>query len=164
MCNMAFKLQRFQPDIDTKYSYGAKKIQLWHGIPMKSVGFTSNDYKTHQTSSFFYKLFHLPIFSLFHSLGAWENAFVLTSSISNALVMQEILKCSSDRTIISGYPRNCECIKLLPIEEDVIKKIRSYKVSILYLPTFRDPSSSSFKSPILYPMMTEVRCKCRCQR
>lgn len=38
---------------------------------------------------------------------------------------------------ISGYPRNCECLQCMPEEEMVIKQIKEYSGSVLYIPTFR---------------------------
>ena len=43
ICDAETSVLNFSPDIDSKYSFGAKKIQLWHGVGVKSVGLASND-------------------------------------------------------------------------------------------------------------------------
>ena len=148
LCNMAFERPDFQTDIDTKYSFGAKKIQLWHGVGMKSVGFSSNEYK--QISSHknvIKKILHSSFFDIFNSLGAWGNATVLATSEMNATIMCKVLGCSKKKIVITGYPRNCECLRLSKREQNVIDSMKSYRGVILYLPTFRS-SHSSYKSPI----------------
>ena len=46
ICNMSNVTSGYETDIDTKFSFGAKRVNLWHGVmPMKGVSYASNDYK-----------------------------------------------------------------------------------------------------------------------
>ena len=140
------------PDIDTKYSWGAKKIQMWHGVGMKAVGSASNSYGAKR--SLRWKRSHPYLFGLFQ-YGGWNNAFFLSTSKRNAQVNYDIALSPKDRMFVSVYPRNCECLKLLPDEEMIINKINTYKGAILYLPTFRS-DNSNYKHPLEFESICKL--------
>ena len=155
ICNMAFRRLNLKTDIDTKYSFGSKRIQLWHGVGIKSVGYSSNEYKKiNPVQSILKRIIHSRRLAIFNTLGAWENARVLATSPSNAALISKVLGCSERDIVISGYPRNCECLHLLDNEQNVINLLKQYNRVILYLPTFRD-ANSSYDSPLKDPKMLE---------
>lgn len=146
LCNMYLSVGSFQPDIDVKYSCGAKKVQLWHGVGPKAVGKDSNLFKSKKQNLFnraFSKVFSCSCFSL----GAWKNMYFLTTSQLNKEVNFRSIDCKYKRMFISSYPRSCECLELFDNENDVIQQIKKYKYFILYLPTFRS-GDSIVKSPV----------------
>ena len=140
ICNSSVRVGKFPADIDTKFSWGAKKIQLWHGVGFKAVGKASNSAKKQQRKI----LQKLP--NIF-SEGGWDNCFVLCTSDYDVWINKTCLNRDDDNFFVSCYPRNCEC--LLPTEEElsIVKKIRSFHSVILYLPTFRS-SYENYTHPL----------------
>ena len=129
------------PDIDTKYSFGAKKIQLWHGAGMKAVGIASNSNKsTSKDRRIAWRKKHENIIAM-GTYGAWNKEFFLSTSKINADVNYKISEISRKRMFISSYPRNCKCLRLTEKENEIINEISKYNGALLYLPTFRDPGS-----------------------
>lgn len=148
--NIAFEQKKFHTDIDTRYSFGAIKINLWHGIPMKSVGSASNQTKKilkNRKKNFITKIFSNNLFRTISSLGGWSNQYFLSTSEINMQQNEKITNCRKDRFFISSYPRNCKCLKLLDNEKKILKVIKKYKGTILYLPTFRD-NYKNYKHPL----------------
>ena len=137
VCN-ATNRQGHDADIDIQYSWGAKKVQLWHGVGMKSVGAIANEHKSiGKAGGIWHKLKSIRGLNAIMSEGGWGEAFFLTTSEAKLKTCQAIAACSRESMFISAYPRNCHCIRLLPEEERVIQEIKQYKGRILYLPTFR---------------------------
>jgi len=139
LCNMAFPQIHAKPDIDTKYSWGAVKFQLWHGVGMKSVGSASNEAKTNENSSG--SFFHNSKVASWCTTGGWNEEYFLSTSQRNAEVNLAISKCKQDHLYISSYPRNCECLQLLPEEKTIIDEMKANKKVIGYFPTFRSDLS-----------------------
>lgn len=138
------------PDIDTRFSWKAKKIQLWHGVGMKAVGKASNSItKTDNKTLEFSRMHHRLISMLYE--GGWSDAYVLSTSEVNAEINKRIFLLDDSRIIRSAYPRNCECIQLLSDERLMVQKIKDYKTRILYLPTFRDDNSK-----YIHPLTSNV--------
>lgn len=140
------------PDIDTKYSWGAKKIQLWHGVGMKTVGSASNSYKAKKSLN--WKRTHPHLFGLFQ-YGGWNNAFYLCTSKRNAKINYLTSLSPKNKMFISAYPRNCKCMRLLPEEQNIINSIRKYRGAIVYLPTFRD-EHADYTHPLDYSSIPDL--------
>lgn len=142
LCN-ATNREGHEADIDIQYSWGAKKIQLWHGVGMKSVGAIANEHvSVGGSGSLWQRLKSNRKLNMLLSEGGWGEAYFLTTSPVKLKTCQAIAACSEESMFISNYPRNCECIRLLPTEEEVISEIRKFKGAIFYLPTFRKDMSN----------------------
>ena len=76
------------------------------------------------------------------SEGGWGEAYFLTTSPEKLKVCRAIAACSEESMFISNYPRNCECVELLPKENEVISQVKRYKGAVFYLPTFRKDYSA----------------------
>lgn len=139
LCNMAFPQSTANPDIDTRYSWGAVKFQLWHGVGMKSVGAASNQAHSLGTGV---SRFHNSKLASWCTPGGWNEEYFLSTSKRNAEVNYAYSLCLKDHLFISSYPRNCKCLRLLPEERAVIEKIKKYKKVIGYFPTFRSDYNS----------------------
>ena len=153
LCNMAFPQANILPDIDTKYSWGAVKFQLWHGVGMKSVGAASNDAKFRNIQA--QSRFHNTKLATWCTLGGWNDEYFLSTSPQNAEVNYAISKCKKDHLFISAYPRNCKCVQLLPDEIEIINKIGNNKRVIGYFPTFRGDNTSNYIHPLSNPMFCQ---------
>jgi CDP-glycerol glycerophosphotransferase (TagB/SpsB family) len=132
-------------DINPYFSVRSKKINLWHGFPLKKIG-------TYKSSS--KNINKLGKYKKFVSLsgaavpGFWGKQYLLTTSEYSAEILGNAFNLPKDKVIISGYPRNYE-----PLLENTIKfisnnekpffeKIEEDRASgfkiIGYFPTFRD--------------------------
>ena len=143
ICNAAYDLTGFQTDIDSKLSFGAKKIQLWHGVGgIKAIGGASNKAKESISKDTILKrIIHSHVFNELFTIGGWGEAHIMATGLENAFCNIEYSRCREDRIFISGYPRNCECIKYTPREQEFFELLKQYKDCFLYLPTFRSDSS-----------------------
>lgn len=142
ICN-ATNRQGHEADIDIQYSWGAKKIQLWHGVGMKSVGAIANEQVSRGNAGRLWKRIKSNRFlNMLMSEGGWGEAFFLTTSPVKLKICQAIAACSEESMFISNYPRNCRCIELLSSEVSVIEEIEKYDGAVFYLPTFRKDYSS----------------------
>lgn len=141
LCN-ATNRQGHDADIDIQYSWGAKKIQLWHGVGMKSVGAIANEHTSvGGEGGLWQKVKANRFLNMLMSEGGWGEAYFLTTSPVKLKTCQAIAACSEESMFISNYPRNCECIRLLPSEKGTIEKIKKFKGAVFYLPTFRKDMS-----------------------
>ena len=139
ICNSTVQVGNTLPDIDTKFSWGANKIQLWHGVGFKAVGMASNSMKGKNT------LRKMP---LLFSEGGWNNCIVLCTSEYDVWINKTCMDRDDNNFIVSCYPRNCKCIRYTDEEKRILEKVHTYKTSVLYLPTFR----SEYKNYI-HPLM-----------
>lgn len=127
-----------------QYSYGAKRVNLWHGVGNKAIGFGANSFlryasihplkamlrKDIQKSSFLFRNF-------IYDIGGWGNCYFCAPSDDAIKNLQNELAFKKNRFIKCGYSRNCECIRLMPDEQRTIELIKQYDKTVLYLPTFR---------------------------
>ena len=152
ICNAAFSTNNYEPDIDVRYSWGAKKVQLWHGIAIKKFGAMSNEKEQNQNSrkNLKERIKNIRIIKKITTLGGWSEEYVLCTSNKASKINRDMMQCPEDRLFISSYPRDCECIRLLKTEESVISLIKEHKFSVLYLPTFRQDQNE-----YIHPMDNE---------
>ena len=131
-------------DINFWTSFGAKKINLWHGTPMKKIGWdmtvqTGRSFKALH-SSFFRKIYYRSIFP-----GIFEQPDLLLSTsefVSKRL--KSAFRLSNEHVKALGYPVNDRLLSPAPIEGDAesIQLINHFynsgKKIIAYLPTYRE--------------------------
>lgn len=145
---MMYSLQSFYYHIRAKYyivdqaprkdligwlGINSIKINLWHGLPLKRIGYDKNIKKVIQ-------------------LGNWQDSYLLTCSEFGSLTLGEAFRCPNDRRLKGMYPRNYYLINknkyLSKIEKELIEKIEYMKKRgkkiIIYLPTFRDKNKLKF--------------------
>lgn len=136
-------------EFEAKYSFRAKRINLWHGTgAIKTFAMASNAYKAkikrhpvlygiklclYSHSSTFRKFFE--------GYGGWGDCFYLTTSETERKKFQKCYPMPDKKFIVSNYPRNCSGIKMTEQEREIIDIMNKYEYSIMYLPTFRDSNS-----------------------
>lgn len=161
ICNAAYEVMGMQPDIDTKYSFGAIKINLWHGTGgLKAVGFSANLYRNHNGKGV-QKAKNIisgnALLRSLCSLGAWENCYMIATAAIQVKTLCINFGLPASKCIITSYPRNCPCPRLLPKEDAIMKQIHSHRHVVLYLPTFRTNSNFTFSR--LAEEMGELLCE-----
>lgn len=131
-------------DINPFFSVRSNRINLWHGFPLKKVGYlreTDRNKQNIENSKFLKRLHNLS------TKGFWGDNYLLATSKFSANLLGKAFKVPKEKIIISGYPRNYgafnESIDFkLSSEREGIKKIKEAKRKknyiFTYLPTFRD--------------------------
>lgn len=130
VCNMPYSNGIYLGDINGNLSMGAKKIQLWHGFPIKANVNTNNSANNSKLKQTWLFQLSLP--------GEWEKKqYLISTSHECSARYKQWFNNNELRIIECGYPRNCNCIKTTNEEQAIFKKITKHKTTILYLPTFR---------------------------
>ena len=135
-------------DILGQYSYGTKRINLWHGTGFKGIGYCSNDFKewtrNHKIlyETYKYVFNKSKKFRKLVSKGGWADCFFLACGEREINILKSWFWLDTKKIILSNYPRHCKSNLIKNEEQNVINYINRYKGSILYLPTFRDEGSS----------------------
>jgi len=136
-------------DIETKYSWRAKRINMWHGvIGFKGVGYASADYalrkKRHPFAYRINELLHKSSLyrRFFESAGGWGDCVFLSTTEDAADRLKKYFALPDDHFILTAFARVCGVNNLLPDEQEIVDKIKSHRQCILYFPTFRGASST----------------------
>ena len=165
LCNSASD-SLFTADLDTKLSFGAVKVNLWHGVGViKGVGKNSNIQKKIERRGWIYRIKIWAkkdfVIRTFMTLpGAWGNQYFLSPSLFCDKQFLEFGFLDSRRFIRSSYPRNCTCLFYNEEEKNILSHIEKSNISILYAPTFRDKESSfcygKLANDLVYRLNTDV--------
>ena len=140
-----------ESDLLCRYSWGAIKINLWHGtVGIKGLGFTSNEFRKlefeHRILAKIKKFEHTAAFPRKYlcSLGGWGDQFFITTTDYLRLEDQKFNLLKDNRFIYSGFPRNCENKRLTNAEEKIVDILPPKGLRILYAPTFRESGNGYF--------------------
>ncbi|MFS0980943.1 CDP-glycerol glycerophosphotransferase family protein [Enterococcus casseliflavus] len=148
VCNVPFKTKQYKGDILGELSYGAKKIQLWHGIPLKGIGRNAKNSEYVFDNKLINKILVFAKSNTFFNSfvkvsGGWNNYLMLATSKQIGNIFSDAFNLPEKNIVISSYPRNCECLELISDEEVILRRIKeSNKIILLYVPTFRETSVS----------------------
>ena len=160
ICNMADTGDLYAGDIMGHYSYGAKRINLWHGVmPIKGVASASNEYKAKKKRHPIYcsvqefLIGHSKAYrAVFISRGGWGDCYYLGVTKDESAILKKFFLLPDNHFIITGNPRVCGTVTHTEREDKVISILKKYKKVILYLPTFRDLNSSFDYSHVAEPL------------
>ena len=142
-------------DIDSKYSVGAQRIFLWHGIPLKKVWKAQFDNSQNKVERILNKM---KVFAASYtwglpSIGCWDNNELLVTSQFVEELFDEMVTNRRQKYIHAQYPRVSYLREeglgfLLPREQKIVEEISKYKEEgykvVMYLPTFRDAQDNPF--------------------
>lgn len=133
----------FSGELLSGYSYGAKRINLWHGIAGKGVKFANREkielYSSNQLFKLFLKLHTNKLWRLFFEQKCgWGDSYYLVQSTQNFKNLKKCFRLPDGNYIMSGYPRVCSDMVCTKEEKKILDIIKKYKYVFLYLPTFRD--------------------------
>ena len=139
ICNMHYQSGNYKGDIMGCLSFGALKINLWHGIGVKATGYLRKDI-SHRKKKMIN--FLEQINSCFFTPGSWKNAYFLATSEENKRVLENDNGIEKNKIIVSTYPRHCKYQFYLQNEKKIRNEIIKYSNNgwkiILFAPTFRN--------------------------
>lgn len=166
ICNSATTNEQSgqEADIDTRFSWGAICINLWHGIGgIKKVGAESRRSQIISKSPSYIlkdnikKLNHMKYFLNLFRVWPGENIYFLTTTTANAEQIKRF-SVTQPKFIYTLPPRLCKCPRLLDDEEKILQLMNDYNGTILYLPTFRSSytANSTFDMSLLGEKLKDV--------
>lgn len=107
-------------DILGWFSVRSIRIDLWHGIPLKKVG-----YKIPGQEQYLPKWY-----DKYCSAGFWRDRYIVATSDFTRQLMADSILLPLKKCLISSYPRNVNLYKR--------KKNNNKQFVVFYLPTFRE--------------------------
>ena len=149
ICDSSDDFAKVPTDIETRYSWRAKRINLWHGVvSFKGVGYGAGNYekkkKAHPLIYGIKELLHKSSFfrKFIESSGGWGDCYFLSTTPYKTDSMITYFRLPRNHYIESAVARLCGEVRLLPIEQKVMSMIKVHKHCICYFPTFRGEGSS----------------------
>ena len=149
VCDAPFSSSLTLGDIEGEYSFGAKRINLWHGVvAFKGVRRASKEYiDAYQKHRLIYGIKEaLHKNSLYRKIceqpGGWGDAYYCGTTVASIDILKKFFKLPSKNYIGTGSPRVCASPWLTKHEEEIIRRIKTASFSVLYLPTMRSKDSS----------------------
>lgn len=129
-------------DINAFFSVRSKRINLWHGFPLKKIGSfmgIKQFEKKSREKQYLYKIM---------SRGGWADHYLLAPSEFSGKILGEAFGVQKNKVLISGYPRNQTIIGtdikeyMTRNEQKYYSEIEKYQKDgfkiVGYFPTFRD--------------------------
>ncbi|MEG0834717.1 MAG: CDP-glycerol glycerophosphotransferase family protein [Christensenellaceae bacterium] len=165
ICNMADTGDLYSGDLMGQYSYGARKVNLWHGVmPMKGVASASNEYKAKKKASPIrcriqeFLIGQSKIYRSFvNTHGGWGDCYYLSVTPAGTDILRQFFMLPQNHFIETGNPRVCGQVSYTDREKQFVEILKDYNKVILYLPTFRDPNSSFDYSHVAEPTQPFLR-------
>lgn len=112
--------------------YSTKRIQTWHGAPIKKIAYDDKNGGLGSTRSELIR-FIFPFLKIRYDL-------VLAASAEDKKIYNTAFRTPLDRIAITGYPRNDEVLRSLNRPFGTLNKY----LKILYMPTLRGAHNSEF--------------------
>jgi CDP-glycerol glycerophosphotransferase len=136
---------------DYDLSQGAIKVALWHGMPLKKIGYAANVSDKTKSFSRLIKYYYLKIYN-----SSQRDFTIATSDFTKELLVQSF-EVNPKTVFITGQPRNDV---LFDTEiKNKIKKELAHKGSekfVLYMPTWREfGSQDSFLDNIILKIQSD---------
>lgn len=144
-------------DINPFTSFGAVKLNLWHGFPLKRIGelIDSPRFNLHKIKE---RVLKIPLLrytiTMMLSEASWNNMLFLSTSEFASELYEKAFALPKERMIVANYPRNeyllgkIEVISYNLKQGELINKFLQLKKDghriISYFPTFRDTGEDSF--------------------
>ncbi|MFT4144607.1 MAG: CDP-glycerol glycerophosphotransferase family protein [Mobilitalea sp.] len=138
----------YSKDICYLLSAGAKRINLWHGIPLKKIQKDNQFDKFRNPSNFKEKINRMPR----RISDEKKSDYVLTTSKYLVQIFSSAFQ--TNKVLVCGYPRNEELISNnivnLPLRSEneflelLNEKRKDVKKTIMYMPTFRETEYKFF--------------------
>ncbi len=126
----------------------ARTLQMWHGVPLKLIGFPEIDSDLNMTPE---KREHLRFGYSGYDAVLSTSPFVTETSLGRVFAAKEMWE--------TGYPRNDalfrepDRIDLLGVDEDSLRTLRSFRSGgfkvVFFMPTFRDTGGDAFSDRAL---------------
>jgi len=125
-------------DVNPFACYGAFKVQLWHGIPLKKIGLDDKISENPDLTSFHNALIILRIKLLFLLFPKYD--LIISSSPVVTERLSTAFGAKKEQILLTGYPRSDIILKSEPLSVPFIEKLKTeWGVAkfILFAPTFR---------------------------
>lgn len=146
-------------DVNVFGIIGSKKIQLWHGTPLKKIGIDAINHFYKQQSQNLQWLRKFKNINPFHKWikkqAQWD--IIVTSSNLTQQFLSSAFGIPQSKVKITGDPRSDIILSRHPKIPDTITNINNYHKNqkiILYVPTFRDSDFDYFKGVDLNQLAT----------
>ena len=141
-----FVFDCYSKDINFWLSRNALKVNLWSGVPLKTI-----ERDIDQPSNRYYKLFHgsLPVRCLYRYLMPWHvdrvDLFICTAPVMQKIICRAF-DVTEEKVAITGYPRtdvfflpdDAQVNPLSGLPKPFVDTLNAGQRIFIYLPTFRD--------------------------
>ncbi|WP_026765380.1 CDP-glycerol glycerophosphotransferase family protein [Selenomonas ruminantium] len=152
-CNCNYSSGKYAGDFIGHLSAGAKKYNLWHGIPLKAGSDVKFRRKDNIVKKIYNKFSYSKFFKSLFTQGQWDKVLYASSgrlctercSIFHGREKSSYIEC--------GFPRNLPVPKMTCKEQIILDTIEKFDHVIIYLPTFRD--NGSYEHPLMNDMLKD---------
>lgn len=124
---------------------GKKIIQLWHGTPLKKIGYDSDDTFNSKTKVILKRVFY----TIFPHLYYMKADYVIVAADNQKRIFKSAFRIPEERIVVLGQPRNDILFQKDEISSahtdkmDFLQTLSSYDKVISWLPTHRHGSNKN---------------------